>query len=214
MKIYKISKNVFIKYKDIIKEKLKIGNASVLFEGDDYLFKRIVTEKGICYGEYGLGKSTVWMSYNFRGPIISVDSSVTWFNRVNILINRNKSILSKWVDLGDVGDWGRPLSYDQHTKFNEYTDWIWSHDQKPNVILIDGRFRVCCFFTCLLNTQPGDYIFFDDYVDRKHYHYVENFLKPIQYCGRQAVFKISEKLDAQMRKSIMVEINKFRYVME
>lgn len=63
---------------------------------------------------------------------------------------------------------------------------------KPDLILIDGRFRPACFIQCLLHVKPGTRILFDDYVDRPNYHLVEEFAKPIAYYGNLAEFCVPE----------------------
>ena len=82
----------------------------------------------------------------------------------------------------------------------------------PDTVLIDGRFRVCCFFTCLKFAKEGTIIIFDDYFDRPYYHIVEKYLDIHQKCGRQAIFKIfnKEKFDS---KTIDTEIKNFRHVL-
>ena len=52
-------------------------------------------------------------------------------------------------DLGDVGEWGRPLSYEKMSLFSEYTDYIWKQKKGPKLVLIDGPFRGCSFLTSL-----------------------------------------------------------------
>ena len=68
-------------------------------------------------------------------------------------------------------------------------------NKKPELVLIDGRFRVACFLFSLINGSPGTKIIFDDYVNRPHYHVVEEFIKPIETCGIQALFIIPKNLD-------------------
>ena len=67
--------------------------------------------------------------------------------------NENKFYLSRliinYIDLGKVGGWGRPINYDKINNFAKYTDFIWKQSEKPKLVLIDGRFRVCCFLTSL-----------------------------------------------------------------
>jgi len=67
-------------------------------------------------------------------------------------------------------------------------------NQFPNVILIDGRFRVACFLASLLLAKPGTIILFDDYVNRPHYHVVEKHLSLSKAAGRMVEFVIKENL--------------------
>ena len=116
-----------------------------------------------------------------------------------------------WVDLGPIGWAGRPKNYAKRAAFQRYIESPWNRGQKPEVILVDGRFRVACFLYSLASADPGSTILFDDYKDREHYHVVEEFLKPNRFCGRQAIFDVPEALD---REALLAEYEKFQYVMD
>ena len=77
--------------------------------------------------------------------------------------------------------------------------------------MIDGRFRVACFLNSLLNADPNTIILFDDYINRPHYHIVEEFLKPTQSCGRQACFVVPKTLNKDKIKEMY---NQFLIVMD
>ena len=44
------------------------------------------------------------------------------------------------------------------------------------------------FLTSLKYAKTGTKIIFDDYFNRPEYHLVEEFVKPSEACGRQALF--------------------------
>ena len=181
-----------------------------LFDGDDYLFKRCLQSSKM-YGEYGSGKSTIWVSENFRKTLkYSVDTSVQWVTRVNAQLGYD---IVKHVDVGDVGDWGRPKSYDFRRNFIRYAESLWIDESGYDLILVDGRFRVLCFLTCLLKCKDGTTIIFDDYRNRPHYHVVEEFLKPIDFCGRQALFKVENKSNFDLT-AVEKERTLFSYVID
>ncbi len=184
----------------------------VLFDGDDDLFKEILKGSKV-YGEYGCGASTLWVANNTDCSILSVDSSSVWADKVLEGTCGRGGVLVSYIDLGPIGQWGYPLTYNKIENFTTYTDWIWQKDEKPDVVLIDGRFRVCCFLTTLLNADPDTYIIFDDYRDREKYHYIERFLKPILMSGRQAVFMTPEKGFVDKEK-LIESIDMFRCVLD
>ena len=98
-----------------------------------------------------------------------------------------------YYDVGLIGNWGVPVSYDKAENFYTYTDWIWQQSVNPDIVLIDGIFRICCFLTFIFHERKGTILIFDDYKNNQYYHIVEQFLKPQQYCGRQAIFVVPEK---------------------
>tara|TARA_Y200000002_G_scaffold382817_1_gene401472 strand:+ start:4633 stop:5271 length:639 start_codon:yes stop_codon:yes gene_type:complete len=184
-----------------------------LFDGDDLLFKKSIEDIRI-YGEYGCGESSTWMLKNTSSLVISVDTSKEWVEKVK---TKNKNYQSRLiinhVDLGKVGNWGRPLRYDKSSNFSDYTDYIWKQTEKPNLVLVDGRFRVCCFLTSLKFAKPGTKIIFDDYVNRPHYHFVEKYISRSNECGRQCLFVVPSKSKIDM-DSLNKDIEAFRFVMD
>ena len=187
-------------------------NSNVLFDGDDFLFKEILKD-AVVYGEYGCGKSTKWVLNNTLSKVIAVDTSGEWVKNIQ---NDNKSNNSRLnihhSNLGDVGSWGYPTTYIRQNFFTDYTDYLWNQIEKPNVVLIDGRFRVCCFLTSLKFAEEGTQILFDDYIIRAHYHFVEKYLSPIKECGRQCLFIVPPKNNINL-KELDKDINSFRNVM-
>jgi hypothetical protein len=186
--------------------------SDALFDGDDALFKKLLAQADV-YAEYGCGASTIWVANNTRSRIITVDSSERWLNEVKQACENRDSLTLHFADVGSVGDWGTPINYDQRDKFNDYTDWIWKQSISPDVVLIDGRFRVCCFLTCLLFAEEGTCILFDDYTDRERYHFVELFLRPARTCGRQALFLVPSK-DLLDVEGIREAARQFRFVFD
>ena len=185
-----------------------------LFEGDNSLFKSVLRSTKL-YGEYGCGASTNWVLANTTADVRSVDTSRQWIDKVLSDLDadtlRRASIYH--VDLGEVGKWGRPRSYENRHHFHRYTDWIWEHGNRPDTILIDGRFRVCCFLTCLRYADEGARLIFDDYTNRPHYHIVEKFVPREDACGRQCVF-IVPKRELIDCSDLELEIKAFRHVMD
>ena len=189
----------------------EIKNDVKLFDGRSTPFQNIVA-KSIVYGEYGVGASTIWVHQNTKAHIISVDSSLEWIGKVQQYVNPADERTSlQWVDVGDIGDWGRPLTYDKRENFLKYCEALWSKAVKPDVVLVDGRFRVACFLSSLLNADAGTRILFDDYISRRQYHVVQEFISPIHISGTQAVFEVPQKKD---KHKITEYISKFLYVFD
>ena len=191
----------------------KFRSSDYLFRGDDEKFKEILRSCKV-YAEYGCGKSTIWVAHNTSAKIYSVDTSKIWVDNVSTEIRDEvQASALKFIDLGQTGNWGRPLSYRKVDDFHQYTDWIWKQKPLPDTVLIDGRFRVCCWLTSLKYATPGTKLIFDDYVYRQEYHFVEKYFLPSGYCGRQAFFVIPEKSKIDFGE-IDADINRFRNVMD
>ena len=170
--------------------KRKIENYQ-LFDGDDKLFKKLVKKTNI-YFEYGCGQSTKYVLQFSKAKIFGVDTSEEWINKV-LLDSDNKRLNLKWVDVGSTGNWGYPTSFRMRKNFPIYAKWFWEKNEKPDLVLIDGRFRIFCFLTSIQHANIGTKILFDDYINRPFYHVVEEFCPIIDSCGRQALFEVTNE---------------------
>ena len=182
--------------------------APVLFDGDDAMFKALLPQVDT-YFEYGCGQSTRYALDHSEAIICAVDTNPDWAARTRALAGPER-LQVQWVDVGPVGDWGYPLSFAKRDSFAQYTDWFWTLGLQPDLVVIDGRFRVACFLTTLQRAAPGTTILFDDYTGRPQYHVAEEFLPVIERCGRQARFevdasargKVSDDLVASFRNVV------------
>ena len=186
--------------------------AEKLFDGDEGLFKEIVISAKT-YAEYGCGASTIWVFNNTHCEIFSVDSSEVWLDEVERECGESERLNLHFSNLGKVKDWGMPRNYENHHNFKDYTDWIWGQNVSPDVVLVDGRFRVACFLTSLLWAKEGTRLVFDDYTNREEYHIVEKFIKPVSTCGRQALFIVPNKNTLDISE-LFIFINHFRFVFD
>ena len=199
--------NIFQRWQLSLRRKSK----GFLFDGDDAAFKSLLPQTAT-YAEYGVGKSSLWVLANTHASILAVDTSEYWIDQVRGKAGESASRFDiDWVDLGPIGWAGRPKNYARRAAFQRYIESPWNRDRKPEVILVDGRFRVACFLYSLMKADAGTTIFFDDYKDRHHYHIVEEFLMPTRFCGRQAIFDVPGTLD---REGLIAEYEKFQYVMD
>ncbi len=145
--------------------------------------------------EYGSGGSTL-LAANMPGKtVISVENDARWAEDMRAWI-ANATLPSKPriypVDVGETGKWARPKNARHWKKFHTYPLKVWDEPyfEQPDVILIDGRFRIACFVTAYLRATKPVIVLFDDYVDRPHYHVVERLLAPTECVGRMARFDL------------------------
>tara|TARA_B100001059_G_C17802151_1_gene566826 strand:- start:579 stop:1151 length:573 start_codon:yes stop_codon:yes gene_type:complete len=181
----------------------------VLFGGDDGLFKQSLIGCN-SYFEYGVGASTRWVLENTKSKIISVDTDKKWINTIDIS-NNDYRVKLNWVNLGELESWGRPKSYEYRDHFIDYISNVWGFNEKADVILIDGRFRVACFLYSLINAKINSLIIFDDYNNRPYYHVIEEIIPVYKTCGRQAVFKVPKNINKSLAENILY---KFLYVFD
>lgn len=80
------------------------------------------------------------------------------------------------VNIGPTGAWGNPLDRSKVHLWPNYALCPYLHGYHPDLILIDGRFRVACGLAAALQAFDAT-ILIHDYPNRQHYHILERFLK-------------------------------------
>ncbi len=109
--------------------------------------------------EFGLGGSTLVAVRSKVGTIVSVDSDPTWVAAVRThvevaprIADGTMSVLH--ADIGPVREWGNPVDRQEMQKWPRYLIAAWSEwvrrRQFPDLVLVDGRFRIACCLSVLL----------------------------------------------------------------
>ncbi|MDP5031851.1 hypothetical protein [Paraglaciecola sp.] len=151
--------------------------------------------------EYGSGGSTL-LAAKLNKKIITVESSNTWLLELVGAAAHQKlkgTIIPLWVDVGPTGEWGAPKDDTRLRNWINYSraPWQYCNQNKlvPDLVLIDGRFRVACFLAVCASIQRETIILFDDYEERPHYFLAEKLFKKIDVIDkRMAVFKIKPNM--------------------
>ena len=175
-------------------------------------FERILDNTKV-YGEYGVGDSTLFVADNYDIKILAVETDKKYYKKINDkikIINSQSTI--KYIDIGDIEQYGRPVNFEKRSNFSNYCESIWEQKIKPDTVFIDGRFRVSCFLFTLMASKKDTIIVFDDYPNRPIYHVVEEFIKPEYFFQRKAVFRVPDKNKLNLKK-ISTEYKNFLYVM-
>jgi predicted O-linked N-acetylglucosamine transferase (SPINDLY family) len=156
--------------------------------------KRLYTQASVIL-EYGSGGSTLLAANMPEKTVISVENDARWAEDMqgwiaNATLPSTPRIYP--VDVGETGKWARPKNARHWKRFHTYPLKVWDEPyfEQPDVILIDGRFRIACFVTAYLRATKPMIVLFDDYVDRPHYHVVERLVKPTEFVGRMARFDL------------------------
>jgi hypothetical protein len=156
------------------------------------------------YVEFGAGGSTVLAATSGVSEIHSVDSDTEFLDAVKARVLEESGRIvfeAHYVDIGPTKEWGWPIDSSKASQWPRYCQAPWkslgARRSRPDLVLIDGRFRVACFLATLLNADFGTHVLFDDYFDRPHYHLVEAHLRPVERAGRLAHFIVGNNLDRE-----------------
>jgi hypothetical protein len=161
--------------------------------------------------EYGIGGSTL-MALNQRGvtKLVSVESDPCWVADVS-QVSVVSSAISRGiariihVDIGAVGDWGKPIDEEKIDQWFKYPAAPWVHIDHPDLIFVDGRFRVACIIESAMKAQPHTLIAVHDFWNRPQYHVVLPFLEWHQSRGTLGVFRARPGLNREKAMVVLEE---------
>lgn len=190
------------------------------FDSDEttrWFMSKLVASK--MYLEYGSGGSTCLAAKNGI-RFVSVDSDRFFLNSVKKKIikenlYREADQVFLHADIGVTGGWGKPIivgepSVARLEKFRRYSDFpneIGTKFPLPDLVLVDGRFRVACALKAFkaLQGEKDWLLLVDDFVNRPTYQVLLDFGVLQGYVGRMAIFNgvvdsSKEKLDAAIKQ--------------
>lgn len=167
----------------------------VTFPEDVAVYLKKIYSQASVILEYGSGGSTLIAARMPNKSVISVENDARWAKDMQAWIASaelpSRPVIYP-VDVGETGKWARPKNARAWKRFHTYPLKVWDESffQEPDVILIDGRFRIACFVTAYLRASKPMIVLFDDYLDRAHYHVVERLVAPTEFVGRMARFDL------------------------
>jgi hypothetical protein len=155
------------------------------------------------YLEFGTGGST-YQAAKLGIDFVAVDSDAEFLDAVRQKINsdgyRRDNQVLRHADIGKTGAWGRPYGRVDDARlaaFRAYSDPPpqSSAAQLPDLVLVDGRFRIACALKSLnmLWDAKGWTIVVDDYVGRPRYHVIAEYAE-VSQVGRMAVITAAKPI--------------------
>jgi glycosyltransferase involved in cell wall biosynthesis len=175
------------------------------------------------YLEFGSGGSTVAaVAIPSISTIYSIESDAAWIQRlqqesgIRSALDENRLTLIH-ADIGPTKEWGIPAEQaGLHPNVELYKNYFWTPWEKiprsPDLILIDGRFRVACaIMAALMVENPRCLYFVHDYPydgsqdERHEYRIVENFFTCVRSVESLSLFKRKNDFDY---RAALVELRK------
>jgi len=147
--------------------------------------------------EYGSGGSTILAGDMAGKRVFSVESDADWAGMMRGWFKANPPTAQVRVihaDIGPTKEWGHPVDGREWKRFARYPLGIWEGERlgQPDVVLVDGRFRVGCVLATAFHTKKPIPLLFDDYTQRSHYHVIEEVIgAPKEIIGRMARFEVA-----------------------
>lgn len=148
--------------------------------------------------EYGMGGSTAFAAGLPGKTVLSVENAKPFYDSM-VAYFANVPPVAKVVlhhqDVGKTKAWGFPADASGWPRYHDYPMSIWRHPDfvQPDLVLIDGRFRVGCFLATLFLTEKPLTVLFDDYTKRGYYHLVERYAPRAETVGRMVRFDLEPR---------------------
>jgi hypothetical protein len=146
------------------------------------------------YFEFGSGGSTAFAASIGVASIESVDSHEQWFANVSSYpplrrMADDNRFFYHYVEIGSAnGSFGLPQPGADPNLFPNYPRSIRNARYTPDLVFVDGRFRVACAAEAALRC-PNAFILIHDYSVRPAYFAVESFLQEVDRVASLVLFK-------------------------
>jgi len=187
------------KSKLLNKKKLKITNKINFGNNITNSFFLDKLKRSKFYFEYGSGSSTL-AANDFNKKFISIELDKKYYFEVK---KRIKNDQVKFFNIGPVGEFSYPILKlkKKIVSYINSIDIYFNNKDYPDLILVDGRFRIACCLNILRHVQKKSLkvlILLDDYEKRESYKILNKFFK-VRRIGRMAILsalkkKVSDKI--------------------
>ena len=199
--LHRFKKKILNNFKSDITENINFGSkrANIFFKNK--------LKKAKFYFEYGSGNSTL-LSDSLNKNYFSIELDKNFYLNLRKKLKYKKKLLH--INIGPVGEFSYPLIKNK-IKIINYIETINKFFKKkkfPDLILIDGRFRVACclnLYFLIKKHKINPLIILDDYKKRNSYKILNKFFR-IKLKGRMGIL-IAVK-NRNIKKSI---INNYIY---
>lgn len=163
--------------------------------------------------EYGSGGSTAYAACHSRAPIVSIESDAAWAAKLIDTLTRagvmRADVDIRHANIGKTREWGMPATHNDWRRYWAYPMGFWLGEGRfdPDLVLIDGRFRLGCFLATILNTRKPVTVLWDDYVGRENslYAMAEQWFPVAETRGRMVRFDVTPRSYDNAQFSAMLQ---------
>lgn len=184
-----------------------------LHEGEHDLLRSEIA-RASSYLEFGCGGSTLLAVQSGARRIVSADSDAAWILQINEAIgpDHRDGIELIHCDIGRTRDWGHPVDREGIERWPRYVTEPWSRflakGELPDLVYIDGRFRVACAlfsFICLARRRRlfsrAPRVMIHDFSNRPEYEVVNAYASQVANAKTLVVMQV--RRDANLGRMLM-----------
>lgn len=147
------------------------------------------------YFEYGCGGSTALACRSNVTRFATVESDKKFMDGLvqnstclSDAVARNR-LATNYVNIGPTGAWGYPTNASTKLSWHAYPEYITTIDWKPDLVLIDGRFRIASTLFALGHIDDTGLVVIHDFHVRPYYHLVLEFADEVDCVNTLIVLR-------------------------
>lgn len=156
------------------------------------------TRKGNHVLEYGAGGSTFYFIKRYK-KITTIENNEPYYQYMKTLgtVKRNKRLNLQYIDTGKSLSWGRPADTEKKENWPLYYRKAWTdlHLPLPDVIFIDGRFRVMCALEAINYINSDTVVIIHDFSSREYYFDLLNYFELVDQMDALAILRKKPIID-------------------
>lgn len=167
--------------------------------------------------EYGSGGTTLAAASSPARRVVAVESDPEWRDAVLARARQMRiadRVVLLFADIGFVaeGRLGAPRDDSAWRRFPDYplAPWRYArrHGLDPDLVVIDGRFRVASLLATCVSIRRETSVLFDDFPHRPNYRVIDEFLEPAALMDdRLALFELEPGMVTAER--LLQHVDKF-----
>jgi len=161
------------------------------------------------YVEFGCGGTTVLAHSMGCASILTIDSSLTWLEKVKkeCVPNGKTEIKAIHVDIGAVKELGYPKDDSSRALWHLYHTAPWTDPDLAlgDTYLVDGRFRVACVMQTALRCSSDATFMVHDFANRPYYHCVWRVVREIARTDNLSVFQLRSDFDRAAAEGLLAQ---------
>lgn len=153
--------------------------------------------------EFGSGGSTIFFLSKGK-TVYSVESDSGFIGYLQTFPLIKKKITAKKLymyhaDIGETVTWGVPKDHSKVSDWPLYYKAVWRkfNIQNPDIVLIDGRFRVMCALNSIPYINRDTVVMVHDFSKREHYKVIFDFFDLVKEVESLVVLKLKEQVDKE-----------------
>jgi len=162
-------------------------------QAKDYLIDQLTQAEVVL--QYGCASSEIVCNESHVKTVLAVDANKAVCDEIYTLIDVKEKLHLMYADIGSLDESGKqPISVEHFKLYHQYMIFPWALADKyasmPDLVIIDGHFKVASFFYSLICAPENTKIIFNNFFDHPDHELIRNYSPLESRHGNAAVFLV------------------------